>query len=455
MSGETPISEPTDSGFVLSDNQADAVGKIIDWFRNRTKDQQICRLFGFAGTGKTTILKYVLADLNATLMPRISRKKKDLDFYEGRLERESDAKNPAVMAGCFTGKASLVMTRKGTPASTIHSMCYIPQEPTKEAIEEARKALASLRETGPAEGMSELMWRALIRDRELQLKNMHRPTFILNADSPVRDCDLIVLDEVSMVGPEMAADLMSFGKPILVLGDPGQLPPIKGEGAFTQAEPDVMLTEIHRQAEDSAIIRLATMAREGKFIPFGRHSDEVWKLARNQVPIEALLKADQVMVGMNATRMMLNNQMKAIAGYPDAIPTGDEGQKLICLKNQHDIGLVNGMFLTLANIGKPQEHTFRADIATEDGAEISDQFIYNGHFLDHVEFDKERAQRDYFEKRGKVECTWGWAITVHKSQGSAWQNIVLYDDGFGRGEDRKRWLYTGITRGEKGLLILG
>ena len=39
-----------------------------------------------------------------------------------------------------------------------------------------------------------------------------------------------------MVGHEMAADLLAFGKPILVLGDPGRLPPIKG-GAFRAASP--------------------------------------------------------------------------------------------------------------------------------------------------------------------------------------------------------------------------
>ena len=74
-----------------------------------------------------------------------------------------------------------------------------------------------------------------------------------------------------MVGEDMARDLMSFKKPILVLGDPGQLPPIKGEGAFTNVAPDIMLTEIHRQAAESAIIRLATMAREGQPIGFGSY----------------------------------------------------------------------------------------------------------------------------------------------------------------------------------------
>ena len=83
---------------------------------------------------------------------------------------------------------------------------------------------------------------------ELRLAHIHEPRFVLNSQSLVRDCDLIVLDEVSMVGEEMANDLLAFGKPILVLGDPGQLPPIHGEGAFTNVAPDVMLDEIHRQA---------------------------------------------------------------------------------------------------------------------------------------------------------------------------------------------------------------
>ena len=102
---------------------------------------------------------------------------------------------------------------------------------------------------------------------ELRLDDIHKPRFVLNEQSIVRDAKLIVLDEVSMVGAEMAHDLLAFGKPILVLGDPGQLPPIKGDGAFTSDDPDVMLTEIHRQAGESAIIRLATLARQASRSP--------------------------------------------------------------------------------------------------------------------------------------------------------------------------------------------
>ena len=298
-----------------------------------------------------------------------------------------------------------------------------------------------------------MLWRAMIRTREEAIKEMHRPTFVLNSEGPVRDADLIVLDEVSMVNETMAADLMSFGKPILVLGDPGQFPPIKGEGAFTQAVPDVMLTEIHRQAEGSAIIRLATMAREGKFIPFGTYSDTVYKMHKSDLGPEDLLQADQVLCGMNATRLMLNNTMRKAAGRTSILPQ-DPDEKIICLRNQNDIGLVNGSFLTLKDIEDTDEYKIRADIETDDGKEVGRRSIYKGNFLDHVEFDKDRAQKDHWHKKGLVEATFGSAITVHKAQGSGWKNVLLFDDGFGRGDDRKLWLYTAITRAEDGLLIL-
>ncbi len=117
----------------------------------------------------------------------------------------------------FTGKAAMVMRAHGCPgATTIHALIYRASE--------------------GADGA---------------------PTFTINEDGPASRASLIVIDECSMVDAELARDLLSFGKPILVLGDPFQLPPVKGGGYFTDAAPDVMLTEIHRQAEDNPIIRLA------------------------------------------------------------------------------------------------------------------------------------------------------------------------------------------------------
>jgi exodeoxyribonuclease-5 len=82
--------------------------------------------------------------------------------------------------------------------------------------------------------------------------------------------------------------------------------------------------------------------------------------------------------------------------------------------------------------------------------------IYKGDFEDHVSYDKRRHDRDWKEKRYLTEATFGWAITCHKAQGSQWRNVIVWDDGMSKTEeDRRRWLYTAITRAEQGLVILG
>lgn len=436
-----------------TDTQAKAIAQVKEWFENRTQDQQVFRLFGFAGTGKTTVTKYAIAALGLSM---------------GGLA-------PDVRFAAFTGKAAYVMRRHGTPAKTIHSLIYSVHQATDAEIDAAEGQLQTLlSDAASAEpGLPTFAAQAAVaamRDKIIQMK---RPQFGLNPESDVRDARLIVLDEVSMVGPEMAADLLSFGRPILVLGDPGQLPPIKGEGAFTMQEPDIMLTEIHRQALDSPIIRLATMARTGEPIPYGRFSDDVWKMSRRNIASAAqLLRADQVICGKNATRIDLNIALREAAGFGDfgILPSGkrlinDRGngteEKIICLRNRNSAGLINGMFLTLREIQPIDDLRFEAEVYDEDNNLMRQEnggskfMIYSGYFYDHQNFDRERDQRDWKNKRDLVEATYGWAITCHKAQGSQWQNVVVYDDRLSRNaEDRKRWLYTAITRAEEGLLII-
>lgn len=423
--------------FIPSPQQAAAIAAIENWFRRRTRDQQVFRLFGYAGTGKTTITRHAIGELGLEPMDRTGG-------------------SGGVLYAAFTGKAALVMTRKGTPASTIHSLIYKVSEATPEEIERVTRELETLRKGMRSMGPAERSFaETQIRRLELRLADIHQPRFILNEQSLVRDADLIVLDEVSMVGAEMASDLLAFGKPILVLGDPGQLPPIKGDGAFTDADPDVMLTDIHRQAETSAIIRLATLARQSVPIPYGEHDDFVWKMRRSDIGPHQFLKGGQVICGRNATRLFLNTAMKQAAGFPDAYPRG-LGEKIICLKNRHDLGLVNGMFLDLSDIRDESPLAFSASVRTEDGTSVPGrQWFYKGHFDDHVTYDAERLRRDWRDMRGLVESVWGYAITCHKAQGSQWENVIVYDDGLGRtAEDRARWLYTAITRAEQGLVIL-
>jgi exodeoxyribonuclease-5 len=218
-----------------------------------------------------------------------------------------------------------------------------------------------------------------------------------------------------------------------------------------------MLTEVHRQAADSAIIRLATMAREGRPIPQGAYDAHVWKMPRHAVGPAQMLQGGQVICGTNAMRRWLNTAMKRAAGFEGHYPVG-RGEKIICLRNRHDLGLVNGMFLRLTDVRDDPDdaYAFSAMVETEDGVTLgARQSFWRGEYDDHVAYDPERARRDWQARRGLVETGWGYAITCHKAQGSQFPTIVVVDDGFGRtAADRNRWLYTAITRAEWGLAIL-
>lgn len=433
-----------------SDAQARAIAAIKTWFETRAHEQPVFRLFGYAGTGKSTVVKFALDELG-------------LDPH--RSSRDGGALVPGVVTATFTGKAALVLRRKGTPARTIHSLIYSVVEATDAEIETAmtgiEMAAAAARSLS---GFERIAAEAAIEAQRLSLSAMKKPRFALNPQSDAAHARLIVLDEVSMVGEDMARDLMSFRTPILVLGDPGQLPPIHGEGAFTRDAPDIMLTDIHRQAAESAIIRVATLARHGEPIGFGRYDDHVCKLRKQEVTPAEALKAGQVICGLNATRRQLNNAMRHAAGLGlGTLPTGP-AEKIVCLKNQNDLGLINGMFLTLTDIVDDGSRHVSARVTDEDGnpvgapgpdGRLARLRIYKGDFEDHAAFDPTRHDRDWKAKRGLVEATFGWAITGHKAQGSQWETVIVWDDGLGRTDlDRRRWLYTAVTRAERGLVIL-
>ncbi len=446
-----------------SDAQFRAISAIKEWFTNRSREQQVFRLFGYAGTGKTTITKYAIKELGLTMFTPPKKKRisvsRDLDSYD-----EYSRPIPDVFFAAFTGKASYVMRRHGTPSQTIHSMIYSVLEATPEQIEEANKKLVALiSESGSKYGMEKTVALATIEALRTEIKKMRQPSFQLDPFADVSMSKLIVLDEVSMVNQEMASHVMSYGIPILVLGDPGQLPPVKGgDGAFTAQVPDIMLEEIHRQALDSPIIRLATMARLGQSIAMGKYGETVYKLNKNNISASQLLNADQVICGLNATRYQLNAAMRAVAGFgrhgylPTSAVENGRKEKIICLKNMNSVGLVNGMFIELDNVEEIDDWSMSAEVTGEDGQNFGDNFsIYKGEFLNHYEMDKERSDRDWQVKKGMVESTYGWAITGHKSQGSQWRNVLVYDDHWGRGAARKQWLYTAITRAENGLVIAG
>src|SRR5262249_58130307 len=130
---------------------------------------------------------------------------------------------------------------------------------------------------------------------------------VINLDSLARRTQLIVIDEASMVNEKIGRDLLRFGVPIIVIGDPAQLPPVEGAGFFTTDEPDFMLTEIHRQARDSPIIKMATIVREGGLLPVGDYGDGSRVIHLNDYKDYRDVPVDQILVGRNVTRRNINS----------------------------------------------------------------------------------------------------------------------------------------------------
>ncbi len=170
--------------------QQDAALKQVDqWFRHRSKEQQVFRLFGTAGTGKTTLAKHFAENIDGL-----------------------------VKFAAFTGKAAHVMASKGcVGTSTVHKLIYRPKVASKNRLKELEKHLED------NERHPEPNYEMIARIRQeitAEQQNAGRMSFSLNLDSELRFAKLLILDECSMVGTDMGKDLESFGIPILVLGDP-------------------------------------------------------------------------------------------------------------------------------------------------------------------------------------------------------------------------------------------
>jgi ATP-dependent exoDNAse (exonuclease V) alpha subunit len=278
-------------------------------------------------------------------------------------------------------------------------------------------------------------------------ENEEAPTFVLNPDGGASKAKLIVIDECSMVDEELGRDLLSFGVPVLVLGDPAQLPPVKGGGFFTEAEPDAMLTEIHRQEADDPIVHLAMAVREGGRLSVGDYgSSRV--IRRDTVDRDAVLEADQVLVGLNKTRRLYNARLRELLGRTSNMPVA--GDKLVCLRNDRKKGLLNGGLWTIMELraSKSQLVTMRITPEEDPAAKPVKVSVFPNYF------EGTEETLPYELRRHGDEFDYGYALTVHKAQGSQWDNVYLFDESYAFREHRARWLYTALTRAARQVTVV-
>jgi exodeoxyribonuclease-5 len=312
----------------------------------------------------------------------------------------ADNANTAVRFACFTGKASLVLRSKGCrDAGTIHGLIYRVEE-------------------GPG----------------------GKPIFTLNAESPLARGGLLIIDEVSMVDEELALDLLSFGCRVLVLGDPAQLPPVKGTGYFINAEPDFMLTEVHRQAANNPIIRMSMDLRAGKPLTVGAYGDSR-VLRRRDLGQSTVLAADQIIVGTNKTRRGVNAKVRGLLGFEDRLP--EQSDRLICLRNNKEKDLLNGGMWEVSEAWEVDDGIVKMEVMSIDNPDHTwplEIVVPQEFFLGTEDTLDYRTRRDY------DEFDYGNAITCHKAQGSQYSRVCVFDESASFREHAKRWGYTALTR---------
>jgi exodeoxyribonuclease-5 len=162
-----------------------------------------------------------------------------------------------------------------------------------------------------------------------------------------------------------------------------------------------------------------------------------------KVGAEAALEADQIIVGKNATRLAYNQRVRALLGRTSPYP--EVGDRLVCLRNNHNLGLLNGsIWNTLRSL---EDEHIQLELASDDNV---DQTVEVG--AHRQPFIGEKVP--LWDRQDAEEFDHGYALTCHKAQGSQWDNVMIKDESGVFRDERHRWLYTALTRAAKTVTVL-
>ena len=389
---------------ILTKKQEQGLKTCVEKYINGEK---YCVISGYAGAGKSTLVKFIVQNL-----PGI---------------------NPGedVVYACYTGKAAQVLLKKGNKnVLTLHKLLY---------------------------------------------ESIPKPdgTFFRIPKATI-DYRVVIVDEVSMAPKQLMELLFSHDVFIIALGDPFQLPPVdKNQDNGLLNTPDVFLDEIMRQALDSEIIRLSMQVRNKESFDYSVGSDVI-VMPKKNLNTGVLKWADQILVGTNATRVAINNKMRDLMGRGNKPENGD---KVICLKNYWNrlatnydplvngtIGYIDEVYETYNRVPgwagndiiKVLNAKFTSDSDAEFGfLQMDEKQILTGERC--LDFKKIYKLTSNWRTAHLVpmEFTYGYAITVHKSQGSEWDNVCVLEESFPFDrEEHARWLYTACTRSAQKLVLV-
>ncbi len=383
----------------LSTDQEYALNTLLKWFKK--EDKRFITLGGYAGTGKTTLISFFTKNILS------DNKKLKIAFCSYTGKAVQNLKNKLQENELLKWKDTI---------STIHGLIYEPIESSHGEI---------------------IGW---LKKEDVEF-------------------DLIIVDEASMLDEQIWADLLSYNIPIIAVGDHGQLPPIKGKFNLMQ-KPQLILEKIHRQAESNPIIRISEKVRKTGNIESGEYSGKVAKYLLNDSYtgsisndlLEGYTEDTLILCGYNNTRTKLNQFIRTNMGFESQYP--EPGDRVICLRNNHKKAIYNGMLGTIQRIITHDKDWYDVEILMDDLAKPYIGLIYGPQFgaSTGINFTKDRKlalKGDLFD--------FGYALTVHKAQGSQAKRVILFEERFKQMDDEmwRRWLYTGITRAEEELYVFG
>lgn len=307
---------------------------------------------------------------------------------------------------CPTGKAAHVLRKKGIKrAATIHSHLY-----------------------------------RVFTDKQ------GRPHFTLKDPDEIHR-DLIIVDEASMVNRRLYDDLIRSSDKILWVGDHGQLEPI-GVHPHIMDNPDIKLEKIHRQVMNNPLIELATKLRLDQ-IPYPKPRIELPDLVyakQSEYPsIPAEVHKDIIRIcAFHRTRVMINRAFRNNEGYKNDLLC--VGEPVICLRNNRDFCIFNGMIGEVVKIHKQEGLNLIVDVRMDDDIVREEVPMLIEQF---------GAPNNGPKKLPKNTTLWDYAycITCHKSQGSEWDTVIVFEQRC-KMWDHKRWSYTAATRASKKLIYL-
>lgn len=473
----------------LTDHQNEALDRIKQFINDDSK--RIFILKGFAGTGKTTLTRFLLEHL----------KKEQIDV--------------SLMAP--TGRAAKVLSNlSNDSASTIHSNIYKFSNLNKDLSEEKLEEL-----TTDQTGQLYLTFYPTRTTFEDQDKGK---IYIIDEASMISDIEESLITQAKFGSGKLLTELLEYDKhpksKFIFIGDPCQLPPVRGlespalsstylQENFKCGVDEFLLTEILRQADDSDLIAATKKIRELREnaplvedlidVSWARLPLRDCKETRTYPDIDSMLKRyielirkngynDSIFIcGSNKTRNQYSAQIRKSLGFSSS--QVEKGDLLIVIQNNLPTGLLNGDMIEVLHVDAQRTYKANCTFINIHVRELFTQKEHNVLLMEQplnlnslnispqmqtalfIDFAKRMSHKGITQKKNPEEfqkalmedpylnalrCHYGYALTCHKAQGGEWNNVFI---NFGQNiknptQEKYQWIYTAVTRAKTGLHVL-